>query len=169
MPKRTTKPAKKAAKTASRAASKSQTKQRTGRPTAYKPEFVAQAAKLCVLAATDLDIADFFGITARTLYRWKLDHPEFCQALKAGKEAADDRVERSLYHRATGYTHDAVKILQHNGKPVIVEYREHVPPDTTAAIFWLKNRQPDKWREKKEVEHTGHLTVQDNYGPPAGG
>lgn len=126
-----------------------------GRPPKFRPEFIAQAEKLCRLGATDLDIADFFEVDVRTIYRWKNGDEGFCQALKSGKEASDDRVERSLYARATGYTFDAVKVFQHLGGPVIVPYREHLPPDTTAAIFWLKNRRPDEWRDKLTQEHTG--------------
>lgn len=131
------------------------TSPRTGRPSKYKPEMIEQAQKLCALGATDKDVADFFGVTDRTLYRWQLEYPEFCKALKLGKEAPDDRVERSLFHRATGYTHKAVKIFADpkTGAQHIVEYDEHYPPDTTAMIFWLKNRRPDLWRDR--VEHTG--------------
>jgi hypothetical protein len=123
------------------------------RPTSYKAEFSVQAVKLCELGATDIDLADFFGVEVRTVYRWKIDHAEFCQALKSGKEAADDRVERSLYHKAVGYTHDAVKIFMpaNADAPVYAPYREHVPPDTTAAIFWLKNRRMAEWRDRREV------------------
>lgn len=124
-----------------------------GRPSGFKSEYVEQADKLCRLGATDEDIAAFFDVSARTIYRWKVSHPEFCQALKAGKEEADDRVERSLYHKAVGYTYDAVKIFQHQGQVIEAPYKEHVPPDTTAAIFWLKNRKPEEWRDKHDHEH----------------
>jgi hypothetical protein len=127
-----------------------QKRRAAGRPPIYKPEFAEQARKLCELGATDADVAEFFGVADRTIYRWQAQHDEFCQALKAGKVAADDRVERSLYHKACGYSFDAVKIFMPAGakKPVLVPYREHVPPDTTACIFWLKNRRPVLWREK---------------------
>lgn len=95
----------------------------------------------------------------RTIYRWKIEHDEFCQALKGGKAAADERVERSLFAKATGYTFDAVKIFQYEGSPVEVPYREHVPPDTTAAIFWLKNRKPTEWRDKLDLNHSGGLDL----------
>lgn len=126
-----------------------------GRPSEFRPEFCQQAADLCVNGATDQELADFFDVSVRTLYRWKAQFQEFCQAIKVAKEIADERVERSLYHRAVGYSFDAVKITQYEGSPVIVPYREHVPPDTAAAVFWLKNRQPDKWRDKREQELTG--------------
>lgn len=133
-----------------------------GRPTSFKPEYSDQASKLCLLGATDVEIADFFKVDVRTVYRWQNQHPEFCQALKVAKSQADERVERSLYHRATGYTFDAVKIFMPASalEPVYAPYREHVPPDTTAMIFWLKNRRPDAWRDKTE-HHTFTHSVSD--------
>lgn len=125
-----------------------------GRPSKYKPEFAKQAAKLCALGATDADLADFFDVNTSTIWRWTGRYEEFCNALKTAKEQADERVERSLYQRAVGFEHDAVKIMQYEGQPVIVPYREKVAPDTTACIFWLKNRRKDQWRDKQELEHT---------------
>jgi len=122
-----------------------------GRPSKYKPEFAKQAEKLCKLGATDPDLADFFGVSINTIGNWSNAHADFLGAKKAGKDEADDRVERSLYHKAVGYSHDAVKVFNNNGEPMLVPYREHVPPSDTAAIFWLKNRRPDDWRDKKEV------------------
>ena len=128
-----------------------------GRPTSYRPGYVKQAASLCELGATDPDLARAFGVSIRTIAYWKRTHPEFLQALKVGKEVADERVTDSLYQRATGYTYDAVKIFMPAGakEPVYAKYREHVPPDTTAMIFWLKNRKPDEWRDKHEVGGSG--------------
>ncbi|WP_079246883.1 hypothetical protein [Sphingomonas turrisvirgatae] len=127
-----------------------------GRPTAYRDEFVEQAKKLCELGATDMELADFFEVDVSTIYRWKIAHPEFCEALIAGKDACDDRVERSLYNRAVGYSFPAVKIFMpaNAEAPVYAPYTEHVPPDTGAAMSWLKNRRGDKWREKSEVDVT---------------
>jgi hypothetical protein len=125
------------------------------RPTKYKPEFSKQAAKLCEFGATDQEIADFFEIEVRTLYRWKHDHAAFCQALKAGKDIADDRVERSLYQRAIGYEQEEVKIFMpaSASEPVYAPFRAKIAPDVTAGIFWLKNRRSQSWRDKAEVEH----------------
>lgn len=124
------------------------------RPTKYKPEYVGQAAKLCALAATDQELADFFEVTVATLNRWKISYPEFCASIKDAKEHADNRVERSLFQRATGYEQDEVKIFMPAGKddPVYASYRAKVAPDTTACIFWLKNRRPDLWRDKTIVD-----------------
>jgi hypothetical protein len=83
---------------------------------------------------------------------------------KGGKVEADKCVERSLYERANGYSYDAVKIFMPAGakKPVYAPYREHVPPDTTAAIFWLKNRDPARWRDAWQVEHSlGKYVISD--------
>ena len=128
-----------------------------GRPTDYRHEFVEQAEKLCRLGATDAEIADFFGVTERTINRWKHDHPEFCQSLNAGKEDADTRVERSLYQRAVGFEHEAVKIFMpaNADAPVYAPYRERIHADVTAALFWLKNRKPEQWRDVSRQERTG--------------
>lgn len=132
-----------------------------GRPSKFKQEFVEQAAKLCQLGATDKEVADFFEVNVATINRWKAEYPEFCASLKAGKELADERVERSLYHRAIGYKHEAVKFFQAGGAILKEEYVEHFPPDTTAAIFWLKNRRPDLWRDAKDVNLNVKKAAQD--------
>lgn len=127
----------------------------TGRPSKYIDEFAEQARKLCLLGATDVELADFFNVTVSTISNWKNHHPVFMDALKTGKGALDERVERSLFHRAIGYTFDAVKIFPPKGKddgPTIVPYREHVPPDTVACIFWLKNRKSREWRDVRQHE-----------------
>lgn len=136
-----------------------------GRPTQYRAEFAEQATKLCALGATDQEMADFFKIDVRTIYRWKHDHEDFCQALKAGKDAADERVERSLYQRAIGYEQDEVKIFMPAGakKPVHASFRAKIAADTTAAIFWLKNRRRAEWRDKQDVEHSGDVTFKTVY------
>jgi hypothetical protein len=125
-----------------------------GRPTDYREEFAAQAQKLCEIGATDLELAEFFEVDVRTIYRWKHNHDEFCQALKVGKDALDDRVERSLYQRAVGYSFNSEKIFHFQGQITRAETIEHVPPDAGAAMSWLKNRRGDSWRDKQDVEHS---------------
>ena len=125
------------------------------RPTKFKQEFIAQAEKLCKLGATDMELADFFEVDVRTLQRWKCESEAFCHSIKAAKEIADDRVERSLFARANGYEHDEVDIRVVANAIVQTPIRKYYPPDTTAAIFWLKNRKPKEWRETKAVELTG--------------
>lgn len=132
-----------------------------GRPSTYDPAYSGQVAKLAILGATDQEVADFFDVDVRTIYRWKHEYPEFCQALKTGKEVADERVERSLYQRAIGYEQEEVKIFMPSGasEPVYAPFRAKVASDTTAAIFWLKNRRKDDWRDKTEHEYSGNVTL----------
>lgn len=128
-------------------------KKRPGRKSSYLDVYPSQALKLCLLGATDEELADFFNVNVATLNRWKKQFPEFRESLKKGKAVADANVASKLYNRAIGYDCKATKIVTYEGKVTDqVEYVEHFPPDTTAAIFWLKNRQPGKWRDKKEVE-----------------
>lgn len=125
-----------------------------GQPTKYRKEFAERARALCEMGATDQELADFFKVDVRTVYNWKHSEPEFFQALRVGKEACDDRVERSLYQRAIGYEQDAVKIFMPAGaeEPVYAPYRERVAPDVGAAKMWLTNRRGDIWREKTETD-----------------
>lgn len=123
----------------------------TGRPLTYRKEFVQIAEQLASLGATDAEVARFFGVATQTIGRWQSEHKGFSAALKLGKEPADARVERSLFHRANGYSYDAEKILVVNGEVKHIPYTEHVPPDTTACIFWLKNRRPAEWRDRVEI------------------
>lgn len=133
-----------------------------GAPTKYKEEYNELAYKYCLLGATDAQLAEFFDVDESTINNWKVDYPIFLESIKKGKEQADAEVAQKLFHRATGYEHKAVKIVADakTGKEHVVPYVEHYPPDTTAAIFWLKNRQKDNWREKNEVEHSGNVTVE---------
>ena len=126
-----------------------------GRPSSYQKAYAAQAAKLCELGATDFELAEFFGVDTRTIYRWKNSEPEFCQAVIVGKDKADDRVERALFNRAVGYTFESEKVFQFQGAIVRADTQEHVPPDAGAAMNWLKNRRADKWRDKLTTELTG--------------
>lgn len=123
-----------------------------GRPSKYKPEYVEQARNYCALGATDAEIAKFLDVNEATVNRWKTRYPEFCEALKDGKMVADAAVTESLFRRATGYSHEYEKIFVHEGEPVRVATTKHYPPDTTACIFWLKNRRPQLWRDKQEVD-----------------
>ena len=120
---------------------------------------IAQAAFLARRGCTDKELAEFFGVEEKTINNWKQAHPEFLQSLKDGKAKADSQVERSLFERATGYSHPEDKIFQYEGVPVVVPTVKHYPPDTTAAIFWLKNRRPEQWREKIEHEHKGDVDI----------
>lgn len=136
-----------------------------GRPTLYKSEYDEQAFKLCLLGATDADLADFFDVNEDTINEWKKVHPTFSESLKKGKLVADANVANRLYQRALGYEHEEDEIFNYRGKPVVVPTVKHYPPDATSAIFWLKNRQKDKWRDKHDHELSGgvvFITGEDN-------
>jgi hypothetical protein len=140
-----------------------------GRPSKFRPEMVEQTRKLCLLGATDKDLADFFHVEEATINNWKTAHPEFLESLNAAKAELDGKVVRRLFERALGYSHPAVKIAADakTGASVEVPYIEHYPPDTTAAIFWLKNRQPEKWRDKTEQTQSGSLELTIRYADEA--
>lgn len=143
-----------------------------GRPTKYRDEYAEQAERLCLLGLTNEQLANFFDVNVDTIYEWQKVHDQFSDALKAGKDEADGKVAKSLYERALGYKHKAVKIVADakTGMDHTVEYTEHYPPDTTAAIFWLKNRQSAMWRDRQDVNHSGGVSVNvmdfNNYDPP---
>ena len=97
---------------------------------------------------TDDQIAKNIGINRDTLYRWKKAHSDISDALKRGKEVIDRQVENALLSRALGYTYDEVTF---EGGVETKRVRKQVVPDTTAQIFWLKNRKPEEWRDKREI------------------
>ena len=111
---------------------------------------------------TDEQIAHNMGVTARTLYLWKEKYIQIFQALKKGKEVVDIEVENALLKRALGYeyTEEKVEISEKDGKKV-TQTVKHVAPDTTAQIFWLKNRRPEKWRS--EPRESGSAAQTDGH------
>src|SRR6516225_8333043 len=124
-----------------------------GRKTVYSPRMAVVARKCCERGMTDIEVADILGISLATPYRWKLEHPGFSRVFKLGKAEADDRVERSLYSRAIGYDYVAEKPAMTRRGQKTMQYRAHIPPDTAAAVWYLKNRRPDRWRDAHRHEH----------------
>lgn len=136
-----------------------------GRPTAYRDGYPEQAYKLAMLGLTDAQIAEFFEISKQTLYDWQAAHPEFLDSITRGKVPADAEVAISLYKRANGYSHEAVKIFLPPGatEPIYAKYTEHYPPDTPAASLWLRNRQKALWRDTQSLQNL------DKNGNPTDG
>lgn len=128
-----------------------------GRKTVYQDSFADLAYNYCLLGATDVQMAGFFEVSEQTINNWKIAHKDFSLALKRGKEQADAIVAQSLFHRATGYEHADLDIKMYEGQIIKTELIKHYPPDTTAAIFWLKNRQSKSWRDKTDIEHSGEV------------
>ncbi|MFR1908623.1 MAG: transposase [Clostridium neonatale] len=109
---------------------------------------------------TDEQIAKNLGISIQSFYTYKSKHIEFFESLKRGKEVIDIEVENALLKRALGYKYDEVT-RELNGDTKDLEITKivtkEVQPDTTAQIFWLKNRKPKDWRDKKDIEHSGNI------------
>ena len=120
------------------------------RPTDYKEEYNDLAFKYCLMGATDVRLAEFFDVTEKTINNWKIDYPEFFQSIKRGKHEADAEVVNSLYGRAKGYEVTEVRDEVSDQGVKKVTTKKHIAGDTTAMIFWLKNRQPKQWRDKQE-------------------
>lgn len=123
---------------------------------------------------TDEQIAEKLDISVASFYNYKNEHLEFLESLKKGKEVADYEVENALFKKALGYNAKIKKafkvkeVLYENGKRLKeterIEYAEdevHIPADTTAQIFWLKNRKPNVWRDKQELEHKANNGILD--------
>jgi hypothetical protein len=126
---------------------------KTGRPSKFDSINTNQLKKLVLKGFTDVEIADFFGITRQTLDNYKKQKPEFFASLKEWKLEADDKVERALFESACGYRTTYKKnMVVSDGKDMgshIEKVTEEVafPPNATSCIFWLKNRKPEQYRE----------------------
>lgn len=125
---------------------------KVGRPRKFQEEYIEQARKLCELGATDLQLANFFNVVESTLHKWKHDFPAFSDAIKEGKVSIDDAVEKSLLNRAMGMTLEEWKEEESDNGVKKTHTKKQIAGDTTAQIFWLKNRRPDKWRDKQQVD-----------------
>jgi len=119
-----------------------------GRPTDYRPEYCEQARKLCQFGATLAEVAHFFNVTVPTICSWQNTYPEFFNAMKLGRQASDDRVERSFYQRAIGYDVKTTRTVSKTGDGSVTETIEHLPGDVTAQMKWLSIRRPKQWREQ---------------------
>lgn len=109
------------------------------------------AAVIGRLGGTQPDLAEAFSVDIRTIANWLTDGAEFFQAVKLARGNLDDCVERSLFERAMGFEHDEEKIFCSEGDIVRAGTRKKYAPDTVAAIFWLKNRRPERWRDRREI------------------
>ena len=144
-----------------------QPKRKTGRPSKFTDETIPslqKAVKLVDDGLTDDAIAEYLGIQRSSVANWKEENAEFLDAIKKLKETRNSQVERSLFQRACGYELTERKPMIVNGKTEIVEVKKEFPPDTAAAFIWLKNRDPKRWRDKHELEHSGGMQIV--YAPP---
>lgn len=123
-------------------------KRKVGRPTKLKKSYYEQVTKLCMLGAIEKEIADFFHVSEATIHNWKTSDPQFLSALNAGREIADANVSNSLYKRAIGCDVPDTHFSAYEGAVTATKTRKHFPPDSTACIFWLKNRRRQDWRDE---------------------
>lgn len=113
---------------------------------------------------TDEQIAHNIGIRRETLYTWKKEHPNINNALKKGKEVVDRQVENALLKNALGFEYEETKTIieispDGEKKQRVEKIKKYSPPNSTSQIFWLKNRKPAEWRDRRETEITGNLNV----------
>ncbi|MCK5613714.1 helix-turn-helix domain-containing protein [Candidatus Pacearchaeota archaeon] len=128
-------------------------KAKRGRPSPYRATYVEKVAKLIALGAIDTDIAGFFKVSVQTINTWQHKYPEFLAVMKKAKEEADNKVVRSLFERATGYSHPDEKVFcSKDGEILIHETRKHYPPETKALSLWLTNRQSQDWKNRQDVD-----------------
>ena len=120
-----------------------------GRPPEHSPEKLQQACFLAEQGMTSYEIAKSLGVAVSTLYVWLNQFPEYQEALNKARSKADDRVEAALYLRASGYEQEVEKVFANGTRLKVIE---HVQPDTTAQIFWLKNRKRLEWSDRREHE-----------------
>ncbi len=126
-----------------------------GRPPVYTSRTAEAVRRLVELGANDFEISQVIGVSPSTIVAWKTKHPEFAEALRFRDENgtfADDRVKRSLLHKATGYSFHSEKVFFQDGKVTRVPVVEHVPPSDTAMIFYLKNRDPERWNDRRQLD-----------------
>ena len=134
-------------------------KAQIGRPEKYKPEYAKQATALCLLGYTNEKLANFFNVMEETVTNWKKAHPEFLGALLEGREKAGTQVAVSLFQRAVGYSHPEEKIFCYEGEIITHKTTKHYPPEVKAMTLWLKNKFPELWRDKQEIDFDGTLRV----------
>lgn len=131
-----------------------------GRKSGFNEKVGETILRLIKEGKTEAEIAEVIGVCTRTLSNWKGKNPELLHAVRESKLVADELVEASLFRRAVGYSHPEEKLFAHEGKVLSKEtVTKHYPPDTQAAMFWLRNRQPERWKEKTE----GDVNVNNNF------
>tara|TARA_R110002072_G_scaffold91346_1_gene203846 strand:- start:46 stop:624 length:579 start_codon:yes stop_codon:yes gene_type:complete len=142
-----------------------------GRPTDYRPEYAEQAYRLCLIGYIDDQLAKFFQVSIQTLHNWRKKNPEFFDATRLGKAVADGRIAHSLFNRAIGITIEEWReAIGRDGELISLKTTKQIPGDVAAQKFWLKNRQPDKWRENFGVSDgqggAFNLIIHEELRPP---
>ena len=126
-----------------------------GRPSKYEARFTGLAYQFALLGASQAKLAEALDVSLFTVEEWLRTKPKFSREWRRGKDQADAAVTKSLFQRAIGYSHPAVKIFIHEGEVIKVPYVERYAPETAAATFILTNRQRELWKTRQSTEHTG--------------
>ena len=128
----------------------------------YQPAMAGIVNRLAKLGLTHRQMADALGVAESTFYKWKAEHADFRTALQLGMAVADARVVDSMHRAAIGYTHEeeVIRVLA-DGTVVRVPTLKHYPPNPNLIIFWLKNRQPELWKERVEVQEQPTIALVD--------
>lgn len=130
-----------------------------GRPSKKESIPEEQLKALYQSGWTDKQVVDFFNIDESTLTRWKQTDEKFYTSIKDWKAEADGKIELSLRDRALGYSHPETKAQWVGDRWEYAELTKHYPPDPTSMVFWLKNRHPDKWKDKHDMDLAGLVSV----------
>lgn len=125
-----------------------------GRPTKYLPAYAKTCQFMAQRGATIAEMADACGVYTRTFYNWMNAHPELREAVDAGNDAFNPRVERALAELATGYSVDEEQWFNVGGELQSKTVRKHYPPNVTAIIYHTKNRMPERWRDVQRLDVT---------------
>jgi hypothetical protein len=123
-----------------------------GPASGYRPEHCDTARRF--LGATTEELARLFGVHRNTITAWMTAHPEFKVAIQEGRDVADANIAERLYQRGLGYERPAVKFVRTAEGVERFNFTEHVPPDTRACIFWLRNRRRRQWSERADRDNT---------------
>ena len=125
----------------------------------FRTEYIEHAYRLSLLGLSDEHKSKFFNVTRKTFLYWQEQVPEFKDAVWRGKEIADGQVANAMFNKAVGYNRTEDHITQHNGVVAVTKYTKHYPADTTAGIFWLKNKQRDTWSDMKRISSTLDVNI----------
>lgn len=124
----------------------------TGGITKYKECYNDRAYKLAKIGATNALIAKKLKVNISTLFNWTKTHPGLKDSIICGRTEFESEVERALMKRAVGFTFNETKTIYNKDDDVITKHvtSKYYPPETSAAVFWLKNKFPDRWKERVE-------------------
>ena len=127
----------------------------------FDVSLIKRAYKLSLLGLLDKDLADAFDITYNTLYKWRLKSTAFDRAITEGRMMASAKVAEAVYTRAIGFEKTVQEVKNSGGQAVVMEYTKYFPPNITAAMYWLNNRDKKRWGSVKKhtidgvIKHEG--------------